>query len=160
MDKVQWTENQLKGLARVNKVGLAHLKGVLAKSSPLRFNDYRFYRPVCSDYIIMWDNKKEVVIFNTKTGKSSKARCHETDTYNLQYGLAVAWARYKKETIPDFYFTTEARHLITGEEFLWNGLPLKRLMDNPVLKKTVVGVNVTNGLLYNIPFDEIVEKRA
>jgi hypothetical protein len=33
-------------------------------------------------------------------------------------------------------------------------------MDNPVLKKTVIGVNVTNGALYNISFDEIVEKRG
>jgi hypothetical protein len=154
MEKVRWIENQLKGFAKANKTTFTNVRSLKA------FEKYHFFRPKNSPYITMWDNKKEVIIFNTKTGKSSKARCHETDTYNLQYGLAVAWARYKKETIPDFYLLTEARHLITGDEFLWEGLLLKRLMDNPVLKKTVIGVNVTNGALYNISFDEIVEKRG
>ena len=45
-------------------------------------------------------DEKYSILINHRTGKVTKAKCHEDDIFNEEVGLAIAWARYKGYEIP------------------------------------------------------------
>lgn len=75
---------------------------------------------LCIDNFIVYVNLRtaETVIMNTKTMKSAKARCHFTDTFNVYVGIAVAWAKYNHEIIPQFEKTINRDELKNGDKFI------------------------------------------
>lgn len=46
------------------------------------------------------NDSKYTILVNHHTGKVTKAKCHENDTFNESIGVAIAWARYKGYEIP------------------------------------------------------------
>ena len=60
----------------------------------------------------------ETVIFNTRTMRSAKAKCHNSDTFNINEGIAVAWARYNNEVIPQCENSIGRDELQNGDMFI------------------------------------------
>ena len=46
--------------------------------------------------------ERRTTIINLKTGRCGKAICNSNDNFDSKCGWAVAWARYRGETIPDY----------------------------------------------------------
>jgi hypothetical protein len=46
--------------------------------------------------------ERRTTIINLKTGRCGKAICNSNDNFDSKTGWAVAWARYRGETIPDY----------------------------------------------------------
>lgn len=57
------------------------------------------------------------IVINHRTGKMSKAKCHEDDIFNEVVGLAIAWARYKGYEIPKERKIVYASELKYGQHF-------------------------------------------
>jgi hypothetical protein len=53
---------------------------------------------------VLYQNAEErrTTIINIKNGRIGKAICHNSDKFNRRMGWAIAWARYRGETIPDY----------------------------------------------------------
>ena len=46
--------------------------------------------------------ERRTTVINLKTGRVGKAICNTHDSFDSKTGWAVAWARYRGETIPDY----------------------------------------------------------
>lgn len=57
----------------------------------------------------------ETTIFNTHTMKSAKAKCHYEDTFSIYEGIAVAWAKYNNEDVPEYHKTVHRDTLQNGD---------------------------------------------
>lgn len=53
---------------------------------------------------------RETTIFNTATKRSATAKCRIGEEFNACIGVAIAWAKYNHEVIPDY------DNVITREE--------------------------------------------
>ena len=62
---------------------------------------------------------KKVVtqIINMRKQKRGIAICHENDAFVPEIGIAYAWARYKKESIPDFTVMKKLSEMKNGDVF-------------------------------------------
>ena len=60
---------------------------------------------------------KYMVLVNHRTGKVTKAKCHENDLFDESVGLAIAWARYKGYEIPKERKIINASKLKYGQHF-------------------------------------------
>lgn len=60
---------------------------------------------------------KYTVLVNHRTGKVTKAKCHENDIFDESVGLAIAWARYKGYEIPKERKIVNASKLKYGQHF-------------------------------------------
>lgn len=54
-------------------------------------------------------------IINMKTGKIATAKLHDGDISDMMTGLAVAWAKYCKRTVPKFYELIDVKELKPGD---------------------------------------------
>ena len=66
-------------------------------------------------------NKTVMQIINMKKERRGIAICREGDIFDPQVGIAYAWARYKKEEIPDFVVLTKLKDMKNGQRFVLNG---------------------------------------
>lgn len=67
------------------------------------------------NFVISVNKDGDTTIYNTKTGKSGKARLNPKDTSYMFLGLALAWARYMKKEIPVLRATTKISNLKVGD---------------------------------------------
>ena len=67
------------------------------------------------NFVISINKDGDTTIYNTKAGKSGKARRNPTDDLNTDVGLALAWARYNHKEIPLIRTTTEVWKLKVGD---------------------------------------------
>ena len=67
------------------------------------------------NFVISVNKDGDTTIYNTKTGKSGKARLNPNDTPYMFLGLALAWARYMKKEIPVLRATTKISNLKVGD---------------------------------------------
>ena len=56
-----------------------------------------------------------------KKPKRGIAICHENDTFDPEIGIAYAWARYKKEAIPEFTVMKKLSKMENGDVFIAEG---------------------------------------
>lgn len=64
-----------------------------------------------------------VTIINTRSGRMGFSKCNPKDVFDPVIGVAIAWARYCGETIPDEIFSkTEIpiSELVSGDEFYYD----------------------------------------
>ena len=52
-------------------------------------------------YIYYDCHKNKIRITNIRTGKTAMAKCNNTDKFNREVGIAIAWARYTNKPVPD-----------------------------------------------------------
>ena len=62
-------------------------------------------------------DEKYSFLINHRTGKVTKAKCHEDDIFDEEVGLAIAWARYKGYEIPKERRIVYASKLKYGQHF-------------------------------------------
>lgn len=56
-------------------------------------------------------------IISMRKEKRGIAICHENDAFDPEIGIAYAWARYKKEAIPDFTTKKKLSEMKNGDVF-------------------------------------------
>jgi hypothetical protein len=59
----------------------------------------------------------ETTIFNIVTKRRATARCNIEDKFDVRTGIAVAWARYNHEIIPDYENIISREELVNGDKF-------------------------------------------
>lgn len=67
------------------------------------------------NFVISVSANYDTTIYNTKTGKSGKARLNPIDAPYPFLGLALAWARYNHKEIPVVRATTKISNLKVGD---------------------------------------------
>jgi hypothetical protein len=62
--------------------------------------------------------RKEVSIFNSKTGRFGVSKCREGDAFFDGVGTAIAWARYNGWIVPMVYEQKPVNELVVGDVIL------------------------------------------
>lgn len=52
--------------------------------------------------IHIYNLEHKVVVLNTRNGRCGISKCHDNDCFSIEIGIAIAWARYCNEEIPDY----------------------------------------------------------
>lgn len=97
----KWIEHELKSFAHC----LPEKKNPAKILSALMMLNSKKYYTLCSgNFFISADIMTgETVIFNSKTKRMAKAKCHSGDKFSVFEGIAVAWANYNNEYIPSYH---------------------------------------------------------
>lgn len=61
---------------------------------------------------------RETTIFNTKTKRHATAKCKIGENFHINDGVAIAWAKYNNEIIPDYEDTIKRDELQNGDKFI------------------------------------------
>ena len=71
-------------------------------------------------YILIFNSKKkEISLIRVKDRKSTTAKCHKDDEFNVLIGIAICWARMKGEEIPRLAKYKKLSEMKYGERFVW-----------------------------------------
>ena len=109
----EWVNNKLKSLSQFlpDKMNPAATLGYAMQGSKRTYHTL-----YVGNFFIYADLMTgETVIFNTHTKKSASAKCHSDDTFDIYEGIAVAWAKYNNEAIPEYYKTVSRDTLQNGD---------------------------------------------
>ena len=85
-------------------------------------------------FILNVNDNGTTTIFNKGKGYVGFSKCHKNDAYNYWLGIAIAWARYKHEDLPDF--SVKIEDLKIGDRFKHNNSIYELLAVNPYTKRT------------------------
>lgn len=61
---------------------------------------------------------RETTIFNTATKRSATAKCRIGETFSPRIGVAIAWAKYNHEVVPDWANSIPREELVNGDKFI------------------------------------------
>ena len=117
MDRKQyneWVNNKLKSLSQFlpDKMNPAATLGYAMQNSKRTYHTL-----YVGNFFIYADLMTgETVIFNTNTKKSASAKCHSDDTFDIYEGIAVAWAKYNNEAVPEWQNTISREELRNGDK--------------------------------------------
>lgn len=87
-DARMWNDNKAVPIFKHNDTGLV-------------IENEKFFDRI-SIQIHIYPTEGKVVILNTRTGKCGIAKCHSEECFSESVGIAIAWARYCNEKIPDY----------------------------------------------------------
>lgn len=109
-------------------------------------------------YFIINRIKNSVRITNIKTGKTGVAYCnkHDMHKYNPWFGIAIAWANYKRENIPTFYKEVLISTVPCHCSFWYDGTYFKKIEVNPVNSNLIIAVRKDTGHVENFDVSTIV----
>lgn len=107
---VKWTLDQLASLDKFMSELIGETAGAISCLSWKR-GIARAY----SNFVISINDKGDTTIYNTKTGKSGKVHFNPNDDFDVDLGLALAWARYMKKEIPKVRTTSKICNLKKGD---------------------------------------------
>lgn len=65
-----------------------------------------------------FSNGRYTIVGNLKTGKTATAKCHSYETYSIDMGIGVAYARYCDEEIPKERRAVPMHTLKNGDRFI------------------------------------------
>lgn len=109
----EWIENKLKSFSQFlpDKMNPAATLGYAMQ------NNRRTYHTLYAGNFFVYADliAGETVIFNTNTMRAAKAKCHYEDTFSIYEGIAVAWARYNNEDVPEYHKTVHRDTLQNGD---------------------------------------------
>ena len=60
----------------------------------------------------------ETTIFNTASKRSATAKCRMGDVFSIRVGVAIAWAKYNHEVVPDYTLSIPKEELMNGDKFI------------------------------------------
>lgn len=109
----EWVNNKIKSFSQFlpDKMDPAATLGYTMQN-----NRRPYYTLYTGNFFIYADMyTAETVIFNTKTKRSASAKCHPDDTFDIYEGIAVAWAKYNNEDVPEYYKTVKRETLQNGD---------------------------------------------
>lgn len=61
---------------------------------------------------------RETTIFNTASKRSATAKCCVGDVFSIRIGVAIAWAKYNHEIVPDYTLSIPRKELVNGDKFI------------------------------------------
>lgn len=61
---------------------------------------------------------RETTIFNTASKRSATAKCRVGDVFSARIGVAIAWAKYNHEVVPDYANSIKREELVNGDKFI------------------------------------------
>lgn len=61
---------------------------------------------------------RETTIFNTATKRSATAKCRIGESFSARIGIAIAWAKYNHEVVPDYTYSIQREELVNGDKFI------------------------------------------
>lgn len=61
---------------------------------------------------------RETTIFNTATKRSATAKCRIGEAFSPRVGVAIAWAKYNHEIVPDYAHSIQREELVNGDKFI------------------------------------------
>lgn len=61
---------------------------------------------------------RETTIFNTVTKRHATAKCRIGEPFSARIGVAIAWAKYNHEIIPDWTDPIPREELVNGDKFI------------------------------------------
>lgn len=61
---------------------------------------------------------RETTIFNTKTKRHATAKCKIGEDFLIEDGIAIAWAKYNNELIPNYEDTIKREDLKNGDKII------------------------------------------
>ena len=112
----EWIEHKLKSFSQFlpDKMNPAVTLGYTMQNSK------RIYHTLYAGNFFVYADliAGETVIFNTKTMRSAKAKCHYEDTFSTYEGIAIAWAKYNNEIVPQYEKSINRDELQNGDMFI------------------------------------------
>lgn len=80
-----------------------------------------------------------IIIINSHTGRIGFSKCSTEDTFNLIVGIAIAWARYCGETIPDeISITIPISELVSNDKFYYDKKKFIFIAKSPILNNAYI----------------------
>ena len=61
---------------------------------------------------------RETTIFNTASKHSAIAKCRMGEVFSVRDGVAIAWAKYNHEVVPDYSLSISREELVNGDKFI------------------------------------------
>lgn len=61
---------------------------------------------------------RETTIFNTASKRSATAKCRVGEVFSVRVGVAIAWAKYNNEVVPDYALSIPREELVNGDKFI------------------------------------------
>lgn len=61
---------------------------------------------------------RETTIFNTVTKHYATAKCRIGEPFSARIGVAIAWAKYNHEVVPDWANSIPREELVNGDKFI------------------------------------------
>ena len=61
---------------------------------------------------------RETTIFNTASKHSATAKCRVGEVFDVRVGVAIAWAKYNHEVVPDYVNSIPREELVNGDKFI------------------------------------------
>lgn len=61
---------------------------------------------------------RETTIFNTASKRSATAKCRIGEVFSVRVGVAIAWAKYNNEVVPDYTLSIPREELVNGDKFI------------------------------------------
>lgn len=109
----EWIEHKLKSFSQF-------LPDKMNPAATLNYamqNNMRTYHTLYAGNFFIYADliAGETVIFNTNSMRAAKAKCHYEDTFSIYEGIAVAWARYNNEDVPEYHKTVHRDELQNGD---------------------------------------------
>lgn len=109
----EWIEHELKSFAHF----LPDKENPATTLHALMLLTYKTHHTLCrGNFFISTDQATgETVIFNSKTMRRAKAKCHSDDKFSIFEGVAIAWAKYNNEDIPVYHKAVSRDELQNGD---------------------------------------------
>jgi hypothetical protein len=85
-------------------------------------------------FVLNVNDNGTTTISSKGKGQVGFSKCHKNDAYNYWFGIAIAWARYKHEDLPEF--SVNIKDLKIGDRFKHNDSTYELLAVNPYTKRT------------------------
>lgn len=122
-----WTEFQIKDFNRATGLRIKPTDSVKERaqlcddpynSSIMDYSHNRGTTIENSRFILNVNDNGTTSILSKGKGYVGFSKCHKNDDYNYWLGIAVAWAHYKNEKLPEFY--VKVKDLKIGDKFKYN----------------------------------------
>ena len=112
----QWIESRLDSFAQV----LPEKRTLwIEAAKEMNAKGHDFYTCYLGNFFITGDLwTRETTIFNTKTKRHATAKCKVGETFDVNVGVAIAWAKYNHELVPDYEETINREDLMNGDKFI------------------------------------------
>lgn len=138
---MDWVSRQIKDFNRSTGLGIKpfdsvkgeyELSDAYCDSGIMKYRHNRGITFHNDRFILNVNDNGTTSIFNKGKGQVGFSKCNKNDAYNYWVGIAVAWARYKNEKLPDF--SVKIEDLKIGDRFKHNNNTCELLAVNPYTK--------------------------
>ena len=112
----KWIESRLDSFAQILPY---KERPWITASRRMKMNYKNYYTCYIGNFFISGDLiTRETTIFNAKTKRHTTAKCKVGENFLINDGVAIAWAKYNNELIPDYEDTINRDELMNGDKFI------------------------------------------